>query len=62
MKYLPAIAGGLLIAIGAVWIFQGSGVLKGSFMTGQQRWLWIGILCAGVGLVVLTRGLRAGRR
>ena len=62
MKYLPAIAGGVLIAVGAVWIFQGSGVLKGSFMTGQQRWLWIGIVCAGTGLVVLTGGLRAARR
>ncbi len=62
MKSLPVIAGGLLIAIGAVWIFQGSGALKGSVMTGQQTWLWIGIVCAVVGVVVLSRGLRAGRR
>ncbi|HUL84495.1 MAG TPA: hypothetical protein VLX89_03135 [Actinomycetota bacterium] len=62
MRFLPAIVGGILTAVGAVWIVQGAGVLKGSFMTGQQRWLWIGIVCAVVGLVVFTRGLRAGRR
>jgi hypothetical protein len=62
MKYLPAIAGAVLIVVGALWIFQGSGVMKGSVMTGQRMWLWIGIVCAVVGVVVLTRGLRAGRR
>ena len=50
-----------LLAVGAVWILQGSGVLKGSFMTGDRMWLWIGILCVLVGLPVLARGLRTRR-
>ena len=62
MRYLPAIAGGVLTALGALWILQGTGVLKGSTMTGEGAWLWTGIVVAAVGLLVLTRGLRAVRR
>jgi hypothetical protein len=50
-----------LLAVGGVWILQGSGVLKGSFMTGERMWLWIGIVCVLVGLPVLARGLRTRR-
>lgn len=52
------ISGILLIAIGAVWTLQGAGVLKGSFMTGESLWLWIGIGCVLAGLPLLARGLR----
>ena len=35
---------------------QGLGYIKGSFMTGELRWFWIGLACAmvGAGLLVLT--------
>jgi hypothetical protein len=49
------------LAVGSVWILQGSGVLKGSFMTGERAWLWIGIVCVLIGLPVLARGLRPRR-
>jgi hypothetical protein len=62
VRYFPAIAGGVLTALGALWILQGTGVLKGSTMTGEGMWLWIGIVVAAVGLLVLTRGLHAARR
>ena len=47
-----------LVVVGAVWIFQGIGVLKGSFMTGDASWSWIGAACVLVGLAILARGLR----
>src|ERR1700731_1612272 len=36
-------AGYLLVLIGAVWALQGLNLLGGSFMTGQYKWLIIGI-------------------
>jgi hypothetical protein len=50
--------GTILIVIGVIWIFQGAGMLKGSFMTGQTFWLWMGVAAALVGVALLARGLR----
>jgi hypothetical protein len=56
---------GLLIALavlfeltGWVWIFQGIGVLPGSFMTGQPVWAVIGtvlVFVAGALLIIVVR-------
>jgi hypothetical protein len=47
-----------LVVVGGVWIFQGIGELKGSFMTGDASWSWIGAACVLIGLAILARGLR----
>jgi hypothetical protein len=49
----------VLIVVGAVWFFQGVGVIEGSFMTGEALWAVIGAVCvvAGVALL-LTRPSR----
>ena len=44
----------LIIAIGIVWVLQGAGYLGGSFMTGETRWLYIGIATAIAGAVLLA--------
>ena len=62
MRILLLILGMAFLLLGGVWILQGAGLLKGSFMTGQSRWLWIGIACAILGLGLLLTGLRAARR
>jgi hypothetical protein len=54
MKIGLNIVGGLLVLIGVVWALQGVGVLGGSFMTGQTKWLEIGVACAVVGAVLLA--------
>jgi len=54
------VIGVLLIVIGGVWTIQGYGTLKGSFMTGSPIWMWIGIACVAVGVVLLLRARRAG--
>jgi hypothetical protein len=54
MRWVPIVLGVGLIAVGAVFTFQGYGTLKGSFMTGSRTWLWVGIACLVAGVVVLV--------
>ena len=53
MKIAGNIAGYLLVLIGAVWALQGLNLLGGSFMTGQYKWLIIGIAVAIIGIALL---------
>jgi hypothetical protein len=48
-----SIVGALLALIGLVWIFQGVGVLPGSFMTGQTKWAVNGAITLVVGVAVI---------
>lgn len=54
--------GAVLVIVGAVWIFQGIGALKGSFMTGSSFWGWMGLVAVAAGIPALARGLRRGSR
>ena len=58
MRTLSLVVGGIAILAGAVWILQGSGVLPGSFMTGQRMWLIVGIIVGIVGLALAYNGIR----
>ncbi len=43
----------ILVAIGLVWVGQGTGLLKGTgFMVGDLRWALIGTCCVIAGLAV----------
>ena len=55
------VLGVLLFLTGGVWIGQGLGYIKGSFMTGDMKWFWIGVGMIVAGIVVGVGGLR-GRR
>lgn len=57
-KVVLLVVGVLLIAIGAVWFFQGIGSLAGSPMTGVSFWAFAGGASFVIGLVVLLLGLR----
>jgi hypothetical protein len=50
--------GVLLLLVGAAWIGQGLGYIKGSFMTGAMQWFWIGLACAVVGAALLVYSAR----
>jgi hypothetical protein len=52
------VVGAVALAVGAVWIGQGSNLIPGSFMTGNGMWLGIGLVVAVVGLVLLVLGVR----
>ena len=53
MRFVWAAVGGILLAVGIVWIFQGVDSLRGTFMTGDPLGAWM-----GVGAVVLSVPLR----
>lgn len=57
MRQTLTIIGGILLAIGAIWICQGLGYIGGSFMTGQSHWAWIGTATAlgGAAVIVFAR-------
>ena len=52
------VVGVLLCVVGGVWFFQGIGVLKGSFMTGQGFWTLIGLILLVVGGRMIWRAVR----
>ena len=58
MRIGSLVLGVIAIVAGGVWILQGSGVLPGSFMTGQRMWLIIGIIVGVVGLALAYNGIR----
>jgi hypothetical protein len=50
------VLGALLCVVGAVWIGQGVGVVKGSFMSGEAIWAVIGIVVIVFGIVLIRGG------
>ena len=52
------IIGGLAVLVGGVWIGQGAGLIKGSFMTGSPTWPAIGLLCLVIGVFLIFLALR----
>ena len=53
----------VLVIVGAVWIGQGLGILRGSgFMVGDMRWALIGVGLVVGGLVVGWTAFRARPR
>jgi hypothetical protein len=58
VRRLSVTLGVICLVVGGIWIFQGSGILPGSFMTGQRQWLWIGIAVDVIGLLLAYYGLR----
>jgi hypothetical protein len=55
------IGGVLAIALGLLWIGQGTGVIpwpSSSFMISQMRWAWYGAALAAIGLILVWQGKR----
>jgi hypothetical protein len=61
MKVGAMVIGVLLLLVGLVWTGQGLGYIKGSFMTGDMKWFWIGVVMIVLGLVLGVGGWRSGR-
>jgi hypothetical protein len=58
MRTAATVVGVILVLVGLLWIGQGFGLVKGSFMTGNMVWAWIGIAVALAGAVVAVLGIR----
>lgn len=52
------IVGVVALVVGAVFAGQGANLIPGSSMTGERMWLYIGIILAVVGVVLIVLGLR----
>lgn len=52
MKLGINVVGVLIALMGAVWFFQGIGVIQGSFMSNTSQWTIIGLV-----LVIIAVGL-----
>ncbi|MEP7284516.1 MAG: hypothetical protein ABI947_01955 [Chloroflexota bacterium] len=62
MKIALPILGVLLVLVGSVFSLQGAGILLGSSMTGVTFWLGVGVILIGVGIALITYGVRARRK
>ena len=62
MRRIWVVIGVLAMLVGVVFFFQGIGALKGSSMTGESFWMWVGLILIIAGAVAVFRGARSGRR
>jgi uncharacterized membrane protein len=61
MRKLLMVVGWLALAVGLLWIGQGTGVIKwpeSSFMISQIQWAYYGAALAVVGLILIWQGKR----
>jgi hypothetical protein len=61
MRRFLLIAGLLALAVGLLWIGQGTGSItwpRSSFMIGELQWAGYGAAMAGFGLVLIWQGTR----
>lgn len=56
------VVGFVLVAVGAIWVGQGLGLLRGgSFMVDDIRWALAGTVLVLIGVSLLVRARRARR-
>ena len=53
--------GAVISIVGLIWTLQGLGVIPGSFMTGDQTWLYIGLVCLAAGILAMIIAVRGQR-
>ena len=59
MRLIRFVLALIVLGLGALWSLQGLGLVSGSFMTGQTRWLYIGLITMLVGVVWLSWASRS---
>ncbi len=61
MRIAGIIVGIILVLLGGLWVLQGSNVMPNTVMSGQNQWLYTGIvvLIAGIGVLWWTLRRRA---
>jgi len=56
------VVGVIALVIGLVFAGQGANLIPGSSMTGDRTWLYVGLILAVVGVILVVLGIRRGRR
>jgi vacuolar-type H+-ATPase subunit I/STV1 len=62
VMWIRGIAGVIFCALGALWIAQGSGAMKGSGMSGHGSFALLGVVAVIVGLALLAWAALVRRR
>ena len=57
-RILVIAVGVIAIIVGFVFAGQGLNLIPGSSMTGDRTWLYVGVIVAIVGIVLVVLGLR----
>jgi uncharacterized membrane protein YhaH (DUF805 family) len=52
------LVGAIVLIVGLVFAGQGANLIPGSVMTGDSKWLIIGLILAIVGIVLIVLGIR----
>lgn len=52
MRIAGNIVGAILVLLGLLWVLQGSNVLGGSMMSGDNKWAVIGVIVLLAGIAV----------
>lgn len=52
------IFGVIALIVGAIFAGQGANLIPGSSMTGDRKWLYIGVVVAVVGIILIALGAR----
>ena len=52
------IIGAIALIVGAVFAGQGANLIPGSSMTGDRTWLYVGVILAIVGIILIVLGTR----
>jgi hypothetical protein len=60
--WVRGVIGIILIAVGGVWIAQGSGNMHGSVMTGHSQYTALGVVVVVLGVVLIGWALRLRSR
>jgi UPF0716 family protein affecting phage T7 exclusion len=66
MRWIQVVVGAVLglalLRFGVVWTLQGLNLWGGSFMSGSQRWLIIGLILLVAGILLLVQTVLLARR
>jgi hypothetical protein len=57
-SWVFVIVGVVLLAVGLLWVLQGSGTIAGSAMSGSKFWFAIGLLVGIAGITGIVSGAR----
>jgi hypothetical protein len=60
--WMRGVIGVVLVAIGGLWIAQGTGAVHGSMMSGHGQYAVLGVLVVLVGVALLGWAWRGRRR
>ena len=58
MNRALVIVGVIVLIVGAVFAGQGANLIPGSSMTGDRTWLYIGVVMAVVGIILIVLSRR----